>query len=329
MVESLKPNPKIAIIILNWNGWRDTIECLESLRGVIYDNFDMIIVDNASSDESVQKITEYSSGRQFVSYSREEAENAVRNESRIKENQPNRKMTILRNEKNFGFAEGNNIGIRYVMRTQDPDFVLLLNNDTVVDLHFLDELVKIADSDDRIAVLGPKIYFYDYEGEKNFIQSVGGRVNWFLYPGYHNIGAFEDSVEGESAAVKERDYISGAAMMIKATYLREDLLDSSFFFGCEDVDFCLRIKKKGGRIVCCERSHIWHKVGISRNKNPDLRIGGGVKSLSRQALYNLKLTKKATRGYAIYIPIQLAHIGFKILRKKVLKKEHTPIFNYR
>jgi len=334
VVESLKANPKIAIIILNWNGWRDTVECLESLRAASYDRFDTIIVDNASSDGSVEKIMDYlsrnkSPGLQIISCSLEEAKNAVKNEIDAEKALSGRKIIVIRNDENSGFAEGNNIGIRYTIRTLDPDYALLLNNDTVVDSHFLDRLIESAESDNRIAVLGPKIYYYDYKGKKDFVQSVGGYVNWFLYPGYHNIGGFEDSGEAEPSGFKERDYVSGAAMMIKAAHLREDTLDSTYFFGCEDVDFCLRVKKQGGVIANCEKSHIWHKVGVSRNKNPNLRTGKEVSVLFRHVIYNLRFTKKETRGYVIYIPIQIAHIGFKFLRKNLLRREYVPIFNRR
>ena len=79
----------------------------------------------------------------------------------------NKKMIIIKNEKNYGFAEGNNIAMRYTLKALNPDYVLLLNNDTVVDREFLGELVKVAENNDKIGIVGPKTYYYDYNGKNN------------------------------------------------------------------------------------------------------------------------------------------------------------------
>ncbi|MCE5214153.1 MAG: glycosyltransferase, partial [Methanobacterium sp.] len=102
--------PKVTIVIVNWNGWEDTIECLKSLYHVNYTNFNIIIVDNHSQDDSVKKIKDYIE---------------------------NKKLILIVNDENYGFAEGNNIGIRYAQKNFNPDYILLLNNDTIVDKEFL------------------------------------------------------------------------------------------------------------------------------------------------------------------------------------------------
>ena len=96
-------------------------------------------------------------------------------------------MILIKNDKNYGFAEGNNIGIRYALKSLNPTYILLLNNDTVVDNHFLTELVKTGESNDKIAVVGPKTYFYDFNGKNDVIWSVGGTIDLSRYPGYHDI----------------------------------------------------------------------------------------------------------------------------------------------
>ena len=143
-------NPKVSIIILNWNGWRDTIECLESLYQITYPNYDVIIVDNGSEDGSIQKIKEYAESKikveskffeyssenkpiKIIEYTREEAEAGGGKEKEITDLPSNKKMIIIKNEKNYGFAEGNNIAMRYALKALNPDYILLLNNDTVVD----------------------------------------------------------------------------------------------------------------------------------------------------------------------------------------------------
>ena len=336
--DSLQNKPKVAIIILNWNGWDDTIECIESVHQITYTNYDTIVIDNASDDDSIQKITDYANGNlkptsnyieylgenkplKIISYSRETAETGGGLESEIADIESNRKMILIRNEKNLGFAEGNNVGIRYAIRALSPDYILLLNNDTIVDKHFLDKLVESAESDSRISAIGPKIYYYDYGGKRNIIQSLGGYVNWFFYPGYHSICDFEDVDKADFRDILDRDFISGAAIMIRTSCLRSDLLDNAYFFGCEDVDFCIRLRRKGGRTVIRPDSYIWHKVGVARDKNPDLRTGEEIGTLMKRVSYNLRFTKRTTHGYVIYIPTQVAHIGLKFIRKKIYGKD--------
>lgn len=164
--------PRVAVIILNWNGWQDTIECLESLYRIDYPCYDVILVDNCSVDESVEIIRGYCEGRikvnsaffehswenkpiRLVECTREEAELGVAKS--IGSISPSRRLILIRNERNFGFAEGNNIAIRYCLKVLKPEYVVLLNNDTVVDVRFLSELVAMAEQDESIGVLGPKI----------------------------------------------------------------------------------------------------------------------------------------------------------------------------
>ena len=185
-------NPKVSIIILNWNGWKDTIECLESLYQITYPNYDVIVVDNGSKDSSVKKIKEYCHGQtkvqskffiynpnnkpiKIIEYTGEEVEAGKGKERKLENAPSNKKLTIIKNEKNYGFAEGNNIGIRYALG-KGIDYVLLLNNDTVVDQNFLTELVRVAESEEYSGIIGPKLYFYK---NKNRIYSVGGRINFW------------------------------------------------------------------------------------------------------------------------------------------------------
>ena len=158
---------KVTIIILNLNGWEDTIECLESVYQIEYPNYDVVVVDNDSKDQSVEKIKEYASGSlkvessffkynsdnkplRLIEYSQEELKSSDRIEKDLDNLPPEKRIILIKNNQNYGFAEGNNIAIRYALEKLKPDYVLLLNNDTVVDRCFLDELIKIAKSDPDI-----------------------------------------------------------------------------------------------------------------------------------------------------------------------------------
>ena len=166
--------PRVSIIILNWNGWKDTIECLESLYKITYPNYDVIVVDNGSKDDSVEKIKAYANGEikvesKFFKYnpknkpikvfevSEEDARYGRFKRTLYNKFDVNRRMILIRNKDNYGFTGGNNIAIQFALNVLNPDYVLLLNNDTVVDRNFLSELVKVAESDNRIGVLQPKI----------------------------------------------------------------------------------------------------------------------------------------------------------------------------
>ena len=168
-------NPNVSIIILNWNGWKDTIECLESLYQINYPYFNVILLDNGSEDNSIERIKEYTEGNfhvesEFFKYSKENKPVKIfeYTEEEIKslegiENEfysisSNKKLILIKNNKNYGFAEGNNIGMRFILNNLNSDYVLLLNNDTVVDTDFLDELVKVAESEEKIGIVGPKVY---------------------------------------------------------------------------------------------------------------------------------------------------------------------------
>jgi GT2 family glycosyltransferase len=280
--------PKVFIIILNWNGWGDTIECLESLYNISYPNYDVIIVDNNSQDDSLARIRTYATGEEaaksasrpykcrieplcVMNYTRREAEDTpamtlskrLAEESRFKASKGS--FVIIQNERNFGYAEGNNIGMRYALKAC-ADYVLLLNNDTIVDKHFLTELVRAADNDASIGVIGPKIYWCD---APNVIQSAGSRVNFWT-------GRITPLSKGKTAEEIERftaeklldaDSVSGSCLLIKRKVVEEvGKLDPTYFCYGEDLDWCVRISRAGYRIVCDLDSKIWHKRGSSTSK---------------------------------------------------------------
>lgn len=226
--------PRISIIMLNWNSIDDTRECLESLRKVTYPNYDIIVVDNGSEGDDAKLLSsEY--GNQAM---------------------------IISNAENLGFPEGNNVGIRQALK-KGSDYCLLLNNDTIVDPEFLGELVEVV-KDPSIGVVGSKIYnYYD----SNRIDSTGGSA-WYWLMLFKTKG-YEKDV-GQFDTVEDRDYIFANSMLIKReVFEKVGLLDPAFFFGAEEYDFCIRVKRHGYRIVYVPTSKIWHKSGRCRAKLKD------------------------------------------------------------
>lgn len=216
-------NPKVTIIILNWNGLKDTIECLNSLKKINYPNYEVVVVDNGSSNNEAYKI----------------------------ENKFNGFVNVIKNNKNDGFAEGNNIAIKKIFKNNESKYVLLLNNDTTVNEDFLNKLVNTADINPKIGITSPKILYYY---SKN-VWFKGGKINWWLGKPYH-----ANTNKGDYT-----DFISGCCMLINSKALNklDYLFDEKYFCYFEDADLCERIKKAGYLLKVSQNSTIWHKVSAT------------------------------------------------------------------
>jgi len=269
-------SPRVSIILLNWNGWKDTIECLESLYRINYNNYDVIVVDNNSQDESIEKIKEYCEGKvevnsKFFKYSKETKPIKVfevdeedvekgyfKNKEEYEELPPNRRLILIKNKDNYGFAGGNNIGIRFALNVLEPKYICLLNNDTVVDRDYLIELVKVGESDEKIGIVGSKIYYYDYNGRDDVIWALGGGgVDIKLGKTWHYIEDREDRVV-------ECEYITGCSMLIRKEILYKlKGFDERYFCYYEDTDLSVRCRKLGYKLLCATKSILWHKVSVS------------------------------------------------------------------
>ncbi|ASI99332.1 glycosyl transferase family 2 [Thermococcus celer Vu 13 = JCM 8558] len=275
--------PRVSIIILNWNGWGDTIECLESLYRITYPNYDVIVVDNGSEDKSVEKIKEYARGKikvnsKFFKYNPKnkpikvfeidegEAKRGKFNRPLYEKLDVDRRMILVKNKDNYGFAGGNNVGIKFALSVLNPDYVLLLNNDTVVDPDFLGELVKVAESDEKIGIVGPKIYYYDYNGRSNVIWFTGGRIHRWSFWIYSSCSRRKIDIKNGTQEISSVDveWISGAALMMDTKYFGK--LNPNYFFGNEDVELGMDAQRKGLRAAYVPSAKVWHKVGISRKK---------------------------------------------------------------
>lgn len=219
----------VHIIVLNWNGKDDTIECVKSLQKINYDNYKIIVVDNGSEDDSV---------------------------SEIKKLFP--EVKIIENKKNLGFAGGNNIGIKYAVENK-ADYVLLINNDTIVDKDFLIELIQAGETDKKIGAVGSKIYFHS---EPNRIWFAGGKINWLKNKGTH-IG-LDEIDNNQDDKISETDYLTGCCLLIKREVVEKiGGLAEDYFLYYEDTDFSLRVKNAGYKIVYAPASKIYHKISRS------------------------------------------------------------------
>jgi len=258
---SIQANSKIFIILLNWNNWNETRECLESLRKVTYDNFETIIVDNGSEEEEREKI---------------------------------KSAHTIYNDTNLGFAGGNNVGIRYSLE-HGADYIMLLNNDAIVAPDFLTELVKVAESDPSYGILGSKIYKYG----TNEVAFAGGGVNAFLTKGSHTIyPPTRDLPQGDNIQYTTYypvDYITGAAMLIKREVVEMvGQMREEYFLYYEDVDWCLRACKAGYKCVLVPASKVWHKVSATNKEGSPSYIYYHTRNGLMLAKFNGNIFQKAT-----------------------------------
>ena len=287
----------IVIIILNWNGWKDTIECLESLYQIDYPYYEVIIVDNGSENDSIKKIKEYCKGNikinsdfikydssnkpiSILEYDRDSYNNKKGEEEEFDKLKSNEKLILIKSEKNYGFPEGCNIGMRYALN-KGTEYILLLNNDTVVDKAFLDELLDVAETDPNIGIVGSKILYYAIP---NRLQAAGGKINWWA--GRISTYGFNEYDKGQYDQIAERDYVYGTSFLMKKEVVDKiSFMDPSFFFGVEEYDYCTKAIKAGFKIIYAPESKVWHKVGASSSNLSDypeilkvVKISGGSKN---------------------------------------------------
>jgi hypothetical protein len=286
-------NPKVIVIALNWNGWRDTIECLESLTQIDYEDYEVILVDNASSDESLARIDAYCTNeRKFESHS---MQHVIRGDpitvarysemSRKAEECYEREgapvpsgnaLTLIKNDRNYGFAEGNNIAVAYALSAFNFDYILLLNNDTVIDRRCLNELVNSAEQDAQIGLTQPKMLYYG----DSIIDNTGIKSD--IFTGTVRRGSYEKD-EGQYDNEKKDGffYASGACVLVKKSLLlalEGECFDPYLFAYGEDLDLSWMARLMGFSIVYCPESVCYHKVGAtfgSGRKNPYVAYLGG------------------------------------------------------
>lgn len=219
--------PSVYIIILNWNNWPDVKECLASLQNNDYPNYKVVIVDNGSKEKPAA---------------------------------PDLEIKIIYNQENLGFAGGNNVGIKHALEN-DADYVLLLNNDTIVSGNFLTKLIEAGESDKEIGLLGPKIFFY---GDKKRIWFAGGKVNWLRNKGTMRGWGEMDNGQYDRPKIQETDYLTGCCLLIKREAIKKiGLMPEEYFLYYEDTDWSLKARKAGYKCVFVPESKIWHKVSKS------------------------------------------------------------------
>jgi GT2 family glycosyltransferase len=251
--------PQVAVIVLNWNGCEDTLACLASLSLVRYRPLDVIVVDNGSTDDSVEAV-----------------------EASFPD------VTVLETGENLGFAEGNNIGLRYAL-ARGTDYVLLLNNDTEVAPDFISVLVDAVEATPRAGVAGPTIYYID---RPKMIWSAGGAIDWRR--GGTRMMGLDEVDEGQYDTVREVDFVTGCALLARREVLEDvGMLDPRFFMYYEEIEWCVRVARAGYKILHVPRACVWHKISPTRQADsPRIHY-----YMTRNRLFFLRSTRPGVRAW--------------------------------
>lgn len=225
-------HPLVATVILNTNRRADTLACLESLAHSTYERNRIIVLDNGSSDGSVEAIA-----ADFPA------------------------VAVIRLPQNLGYAGNNNVGIAAAL-AEGADWVFVLNEDTVVAPVCLSQLLAAAESDSSIGILGPLVYHAD---EPGVIQSAGGWFDSRWRAGH--AGANEDD-RGQFCEPRDVAWISGCAILVRRQVVETvGALDERFFYYWEEIEWCLRARNAGCRAVHVPAAKLWHK-GVARDYRP-------------------------------------------------------------
>ena len=267
---------RVSIVILNWNNWPDTLECLESLLRLKYEDFRIIICDNGTTDGSLEHIRAWVDGRldilpgdrharggcepvekplPLIEYDRETAEAGGGGDAFCQ-------LVMIRNGKNLGFAGGCNVGLRFIMARNDTDYVWILNNDTIVDPEALINLVGRLHERPEIGICGSTLLNYWKPGR---VDALGGACySRWLGLAWH-LGRWRRRPENINLDRLERrmDYVVGSAMFVSMKFLAEvGLMDESYFLYYEELDWTVRSRGRFS-LGYAPDSIVYHKTGGS------------------------------------------------------------------
>ncbi|WP_152680016.1 glycosyltransferase family 2 protein [Niallia circulans] len=295
-------NKKIAIILLNWNNYQDTYDCLKSLEGISEPIFDIFLVDNNSTDGSYELLKKYKETKK-VSHT----------------------ITYIQANENLGFAGGNNLGLK-VAYSKGYEFFWLLNNDTIVNPDALKNLYNTIVSDKSIGIVGSKIYYYS---DPKRIWFAGGKINtWTGTPTHIGENQYDSMIYNEQKSV---DYITGCSL-----FFRRQVLDTvgymyeDFFLYYEETEWNIRINNYGWKIIYEPKSVVFHKVSAS---------SGGTENIApyveyydiRNAYIMIKRTQPNFKVIfaAIYMFVKICKNAIKTLLFKRKNKNERAWYNYR
>lgn len=260
--------PLVSVIILNYNGGDFLKRCVESVINTEYENFEIILVDNCSTDGSLEDV--------------------------ISQFGHDAKLHVVKNSLNLGFAEGNNIGLRHAKGA----YIVLLNNDTEVEKDWLKEAIKVAGSDEKIAIVQSKLFFLH---DRETLESAGSYIDRCGFGFERGFVKSKDLYK----SVDEVFYANGAAVTIKRSTIEKtnynrifSIFDPDYFFAYEDVDLCWRMKLAGYKTVVAPNSIVYHQRSKTTSRAKEKLVFHHCKNRVMTLIKNYSL-----RNLLVYLPI--------------------------
>ena len=260
--------PHVSIIILNWNGWQDTVECLETVLKSNYANYSILLIDNNSSNNSVRKIKQWLNGelkeevntlypqlvfppnKKPIYYNEVVLKN---NELTISKKNEKSKIFFILSDKNLGFAVANNRAIQFAHEYLKSEYYFLLNNDTVIGKETISELINCLEKHVEFGIASSVIYKY---GKNKKIASAGGKITFWAQSKYYKTLP--------RAIFREITFANGCALMIREGIVSTfGPLSEKFFFGEEDFELSWRMNKNKIKMVCVTKSAVYHKISAT------------------------------------------------------------------
>lgn len=305
----------VYIVVLNWNGWKDTLSCLDSLIELNYNEYKIVVCDNNSSNDSVKRITDWYESKKDSHPYLVDADYQYLDSSNLDSfsSQAKKGFYLIQTGSNLGFAGGNNVGLRFALNQNDMSHVWILNNDTVVEPSALSALTNKVSTDNKIGLCGSRmVYFHD----RDKLQGIGGQYKPLLATTRHIAeGEPADTVFDERVIEKELDYVIGASMLITRACLEDvGLLSEDYFLYFEEFDYCQRLANRGYRFSIATDSWVYHKEGGSTES------GRSVVSDFYQVRNRLIITKKYFPKYYVIVYLSMFGVLLNRLIRKDLRK---------
>lgn len=312
---------KVCIIVLNYKNWRDTLECMESVLRSNYLDYRLVVIDNASPNESWERLDAWRLGKLEAvpanlgmrSYSEPHIAKPIDammlTESDAETYCGDCRIVIVKANKNGGFAAGNNIGIRMALRDPDATHIWLLNNDVVVQQDALTALMTAGcQQNSKNGIIGAKMRYYY---RQSILQGVCGRYcPWTGISGHLGDGMTDDG-DLDNHVMTSLNYPIGASMFVSLDFIRDvGMLREDYFLYFEELDWCLRGWRSGWRMAFCPEAVVFHKEGGS--------IGSSSLAVRSELAdyFNIANRLKITRRYfRPYLPVVLAGLIMTWLRR--------------
>jgi len=324
--------PKVSIIVLNWNGWQDTIECLESLFRLDYPSFQIILCDNASTDGSIEQIKAWAQGEVLATVRNEDLAyltvppvpkpilfrefTADLKWKDISNLTPD--LVLIQTGGNLGFAGGNNVGLRFALAQSDCDLAWLLNNDTIVAPDALLALVERMRQRPDVGICGSTLLYYN---EPETVQALGGSIysRWTARGGHLGGGTKYDRFSSHEWVESRMNYVVGASMLVRRKFIEEvGLMSENYFLYFEEIDWATRGKGRF-QLAFAPKSIVYHKEGAS--------IGTGRTTTLQSKTSEYYATRNRVLFTARFFPLALPSVIAAICLSTLHRLIHLRIGN--